>query len=258
MLHSSLQKQTFVYLSLVLVGISSLSLASENRPDDSSILIVTPVWENFTETDGKGFYFDLIRMIYEPLGISITHQITPWARSELMVRHRQADALLGSYKIDEKHHHYPSQALWLDISAAAFQADTKQWQGVKSLAKQNVGWIRGYRYDNYLDAEMSIFKLIDNKQAWELLRLGRIDYYVNSLTDLNLYVKNNPSKKQSYRFEPVLTKKMYIRFAKTEKGKKLAALYDTEIVKLINEGALKALYEKWGYGAYYTKFINAQ
>ena len=117
------------------------------------------------------------------------------------------------------------------------------------MTKQNVGWIRGYTYDSYLDVEMNIVKLTDNKQAWELLHLGRIDYYIDSLTDLNLYLKNHQSIKQAFRLEPVLTKKMYIRFAKTAKGKKLADIYDAEIIKLIDKGKLKELYEKWEYGA---------
>ena len=245
-----------IYLTVFLASFSSSSLAN-GLINDSKITIVTPEWEHFTESDGSGFYFDLLRLVYEPLGIKIDYKITPWARSKLMLERNQADAMIGSYKEQEELFHYPDHPVWLDIAAAAFKTDQENWAGTNSLSMKKVGWIRGYNYDQYIDVKMDIIELIDNKQAWKLLSLGRIDFYLDSITDIRLHLETDETTKTLYRVESFLTMKMYMRLAKTPKGVALARIYDQEILKHIEGGGLRSLYKKWGYEQLYPDFVRS-
>lgn len=252
----SLRKTIVICALLVCIGALGLAYSNEQSSQDNSLFIVTPSWKTFTEEDGSGFYFELMEMIYEPLGISIHYQITPWPRSVAMVSSKQADALLGSYKEQADQFHYPQHAIWYDISAAVCKSEKFEWQGLDSLSNKNVGWIKDYNYDDFINVPMKINNLIDNKQAWTLLELDRIDYYIDSLTDLKLYMKDNNLNPANYKIENVLSKYMYPRFAKTEKGKTYADMFDQRISELQKNGQLKKLYEKWGYPEYYSALIQ--
>lgn len=221
---------------------------------DNSLFIVTPSWKNFTEKDGSGFYFDLMRLVFEPEGIQISHQITPWARCELLVSSKKADALLGSYKEKMQLYNYPNYAIWIDISSVAFKRGKFEWHGTTSLKDKKVAWIRGYRYDSYLDIRLQIYELSDNSQAWQMLELDRIDFYLDSLTDMKLFIKENAIDHDKYEIQNVITKQLYVRFAKTEKGKRLADIYDKRILRLYENGQLERLYLKWGYKDYFKAF----
>lgn len=246
----SLWKKIITFSLLSLMCMPYLVFANEKISEDS-LFIVTPAWKTFTENDGTGFYFELMRMIYEPLGIEIRFQITPWARSAAMVSKHQADALLGSYKEEAEQHYYPDNPIWHDISSVVFKRTKFEWNGIKSLQDKNVGWIRAYGYDKYINVTMNISKLINNEQAWKLLELDRIDYYIDSLTDLRLYMKENNVDSKEFRVENIIFKDMFVRFAKTEKGKKFTHIYDKRIVELQKNGELKTLYSKWNYDDYY-------
>ncbi len=247
-----------IAFSFCLSGLSTSSLASTDvqKSEKDTLFIVTPAWKTFTEENGEGFYFELMKMIYEPMGISIRFQITPWARSVAMVKLKKADALLGSYIENPDQYYFPKEPIWLDISAAVFKRNNISWQSIDSLHDKKVGWIRGYNYDKYLDVSMQIIKLIDNKQAWTLLELNRIDAYIDSLTDLRLYIEEHTIDLAKYELKNILFKNMYARFAKTDKGKKFADIFDQRIPVLHKTGQLKELYLKWGYEAYYQALSN--
>jgi polar amino acid transport system substrate-binding protein len=264
---SSRKKITIILLSayLIVFNACAFSYAAETSnkakslsASGSTLVIVSPAWKNFTEADGSGFYFELMRLIYEPLDIAIEYKITPWARGLIMLDHQQADAMLGAYLAEPEKYHFPKKPIWLDVSAAVFKRDKFKWRGLASLKNKDVGWIRGYSYDAYIDVEMSKKELIDNRQAWELLRLDRIDFYIDSLTDLTLYMKDQGLSSKRYALETVLVKPMYVKFAHTDKGKRFADIYDQRIVELHQNEQLKQLYIKWAYDTdQYPAFVDA-
>jgi polar amino acid transport system substrate-binding protein len=243
-------------LTFGLLITSALVCASSDQTSETELLIVTPVWKTFTEENGSGFYFDLMRLVYEPEGIAISYQITPWARSAILIQNKQADAMLGSYKQQQEVYLYPTKPIWIDHSAVAFKRDKVKWTGTSSLSGKSVGWIRGYEYDSFLDVNMNIQKLINNQQAWKMLSLDRLDFYIDSITDLQIYLKENQLDEKDYALENILIKNMYIRFARTDKGKRFVDIYDQRIIQLQKSGQLKQLYRKWGYDKYYSDFIN--
>lgn len=232
-------------------------LASAANAKSTTLHIVTPAWKNFTEENGDGFYFDLMRLVYEPQDIAISFDIIPWARSEQLVLKNQADALVGSYREKTDQYHYPKYPMWLDVSAAVFKRDRVKWRGSDSLANKKVGWIRGYRYDNYLGSELDIVRVNKNTQGWAMLRVDRIDFYIDSLTDIDIFMEEQDFSKDEFSVEAVIVEAMFVRFPKTGKGQRLADLYDRKIVTLIENGKLEALFNKWGYEDYFTRFQNS-
>lgn len=242
---------TFILLACAL---SVLSLPANGQP--KTIDIVNPVWQNFSEEDGSGFYFDLMRRIYEPLGIAVKIEILPWSRAAILLQQKKADAMLGSYKEQPHLYIYPKQPVWLDISAAAFKRDQHNWQGNNTLNNKRVGWIRGYDYHKHIDFKTHYLEFNQNHQGWNMLAMDRLDFYIDSITDLRLYMQQQSLSTETYAIEPVLVKPMYLRLAKTEKGQQLADLYDQRIFDLVQNRMLEQLYKKWGYEHHYPDFVQ--
>jgi hypothetical protein len=66
---------------------------------------------------------------------------------------------------------------------------TVSWHGLNSLTQRKVGWIRGYAH---LKVNMDVHRVNDNKQGWAMLELDRLDFYIDSLTDIQLNITETP------------------------------------------------------------------
>ena len=90
-------------------------------PFPKEIFIVSESWEDLTNKDGSGLYFDLARMIYEPTGVSVKIKIYPYNRSSMMVEKKRADVWLGSYIDEEDYAIYPKYYFDHDIVTAMYK-----------------------------------------------------------------------------------------------------------------------------------------
>ncbi len=71
----------FVMAILLLTAMSFSVFAQTGSPVYKEIKIVSDSWHNLTMENGTGLYFDLIRKVFEPLGIKVKIEIVHYARS---------------------------------------------------------------------------------------------------------------------------------------------------------------------------------
>lgn len=213
----------------------------------TTIIVATPMWEDQTHEDGTGLFFDIIRKVYEPSGIKMKFEIVPWKRAEEMVAEDQADVIPAGYKDDPGV--YPKNPLYVDYTTAVFKKSViKEWKGLQTLKEKNVIWQRGYNFHNVpalkaLSLKWSEFD--DYAQAWEMLKNDRVDAYLESLIDLERYIRKNKIDMSVYQSEVLVAKNAYLRFSKSDKSKKLIEIYDKKIPELIASGELEAMFKKW-------------
>ncbi|MCP4129976.1 MAG: amino acid ABC transporter substrate-binding protein, partial [bacterium] len=125
----------------------------------------------------------------------------------------------------------------------------KEWKGPETLNNKTAVWLRGYDCDK--NPHMKKIKLkswleIDShKEAWGMLKKGRMDFYIDALVDINLYIKKNKIDMTPYQIETLWGEKMYMVFAKSERSKKLIEVYDKRVIELFKSGELKKLFKKW-------------
>lgn len=223
------------------------SMASENL---EAIHIATPEWEDTTNQDGTGVYFDIIRSVYEPSGIQLKFEIVPWNRAISMVKNHQADALPGGYFVGDREDVddlFPRHPIDTEIASAVYKKDKiKDWQGPESLSGKKVLWLRGYNYDKYLNVKVDFDEIDERVQAWKLLDAGRYDFYMDALYDIESYVGQNQVDVEKYGIEPVIYNNLYLRFANTPKSKKLIEIYDQRIPELVESGEMEKIFQKWG------------
>ena len=225
---------------LILFFISTCAaFAEENKI--STIEVVTPAWEGITNRDGTGLYFELLQMIYEPVGIEVAIEFVPWVRAVKRVDSKSSDAMLGSYNtVDALFSRYP---LDTEYTAVVYKTDSvEKWNGVNTIENKAVVWVRGYNYHKYLPVKVKYHEVNRSEQGWKMLVLGRVDFFMNSLNAINRYVSRNKIDMTDFRIKIVLVKSLFVRFAKTEKSKKLIEIYDSRMKELIEKDSLRIGY----------------
>jgi len=131
---------------------------------EKEIFVVSESWKNYTNKDGSGLYFDIVRLVYEPMGIKVKTKEYPYNRGSQMVEKKQADMWLASYIDEEDYAIYPKYHFDKDIITAMFKKNKfKNFKGIESLRDKNVGWIRGYSFDDYIDIPMKIHERNNRK-----------------------------------------------------------------------------------------------
>jgi len=221
------------------------------------ITVASEAWEDNTNKDGTGLYWDIIRKVYEMDNIQLKIRIVPYARSVHMVKVNKADAWVASYIDEETFVVYPKWHFDADIVSALFQKDKfPDWKGVQSLTHKTVGWVRGYDYDQYIDIKMNIDELNSRDSALAMLQKNRIDVLLDALVE----IKNELKKKdklekigfdiQNYRIEQLLQLNLYLAFTKNDRGKQLMAIWDKNFYVLLKNGQIKKLYEKYKIARY--------
>ncbi|SMF53534.1 substrate-binding periplasmic protein [Pseudobacteriovorax antillogorgiicola] len=220
--------------------------------EQGPISLVGEDLEDITQTDGKGLYWEVFEKIFLDAGFQIEKKIQPYARGQHLVQHKKVDGLIGAYKDEFDQAIFPKLHFDHDKVLALFRSgDFKNWQGQPSLSNKVVAWIRGYEYDAYLEIKDFTIKQLKNRsQAFQMLKRGRIDIFLDPKEDLNnelqKQIEKKMVKKDEFKTQLAITLNLYIAFQDTERGKNLASVYDQQIAKFVKNGKLKPLFEKWG------------
>ena len=236
-----------IILILSVLILSSVVVFGEESKKITEIHIVTPDWQDQTNKDGSGLFFELIRKIYEPCGLKMTYEIMPWKRAEDMINKKHADAMLCAR--NRKGRLTTKYPMFVEYTAVVFKKDNiKKWEGINTLNKKKVIWIRGYDFhkDKKLKhLKMKWHELNSHKQAWTLIDADRYDFYIDALIDMEMYIKNNIKDMTPYQIEILWSENTYMSFAKTERSDKLIKIFDKKIIELFKSGELEKLFKKW-------------
>jgi len=216
------------------------------------IVIVSEEWKDMTNADGTGIYFDILKAIYEPLDIKVKIKIAPYNRSTLMVKNKTADVWLGSYIDEEDFAIYPKHYFDQDTITAMFKtAKFPTFNGVQTLKNRNVGWIRGYGYDEYIDIKMNILERNNRKSILLSLEKDRFDIFLDDKYDMQEAIEQAKFDTSKYSFVELLKFKLYPAFRDDERGKKLREIWDSRFKELLNDGSMKKLYIKHDFQEYF-------
>lgn len=234
--------------ALLLLFHLSGALVADAASEIKTIRIATPVWENLTHKDGTGLYFDLIRMVYEPRGIALDFEITPYKRAQVLIAKGKADALPAAYYDPnyEKNNIYPLYPMDTEVASVVYKKGAiSDWQRQSSMKGKKVVSLRGYVYNEYLDVNVEYHEVDRREQAWEMMEIGRMDFYMDARGDLNAFLQNHKIDLARYAIQDVLHKKLYLWFGKNDRTRELVKIYDQRIPELSESGKLKALFEKY-------------
>lgn len=217
----------------------------------ANIKVTSEAWLKATQKNGTGIYWDIIRLVYEPLGIKVEYNTTDYASSVSLVKQGKMDAWVGSYLDEEKGVIYPKWHLDADIVSAFYKKRFDfQWLGENSLAGKNVGWIKGYHYNKYIDVQFNNTEFSTREKAVELLEKGQLDFLLEAREELKNELKKGYFDTTKYEFNTLMHLNVYLTFADNERGLQLQKIFDQRFSKLLESGEIKKLFDKWNWPTY--------
>ncbi len=218
------------------------------------ISVASPEWVKFVKKDGTGIYMEIITPIFERNGYEVVLEVTPYARALQVVQEGKKDMMIGTYSrknLDKLGFGLklftPRYPLNVEETVAVYKKDKfLNWKGENTLRNQNVLAIRGYGYDKIINVPMKYKEINDHQQAFGMLELGRVDFYVDEYLSMLAYTTENNIDMTSYRVETIKVENLYIAMPDNEHGRKLGAIFDKEIPQQIKSGFISKLYRKAG------------
>jgi len=198
-------------------------------------------WEEFTNKDGSGIYFDLIRKIYSNEKLSI--KMDSYNRIIHQFDNRKLDMVIGIYRGDVKKGILPQW--YLDTESpiiAIYDPKITKLDHAADLELLTASWIRGYQFERLIPEVDSPYLINTFDDGIKLLENGRIDVLIDYAYNLD----DNHHKYKTLELTP--EQHIYVAFQRNKNGQKLANRWDSEMTQLRETGELADIY-----GEYYVK-----
>jgi len=198
-------------------------------------------WEEFTNKDGSGIYFDLIRKIYANEKLSI--KMDSYNRVINQFDNGKLDMVIGIYRGDVKKGILPQW--YLDTEnpiIAIYDPKTTQLDHAADLELLTASWIRGYQFERLIPEVDSPYLINAFDDGIKLLENGRIDVLIDYAYNLS----SNHLEYKTLKLTPA--QHLYIAFQRNKNGQMLANRWDSEMTRLRKSGELANIY-----GEYYEK-----
>ncbi|MFI8482403.1 substrate-binding periplasmic protein [Pseudomonas sp. NPDC078700] len=236
------------YLAIVLVALFSsgfaLSGVAAQPLAPKNINLVSDVWEEYTEADGSGLAWDILRAVYQPAGIELNIQTMTYTRSIGLVQRGEADAWVGSYLNEvQQGVFYPHWFYDADQITALSTIDTPV-PNVQTISQYRLVWVRGYSYQQYLP-NLTRFREVQRRNGiLEMLDFGRADYFIDARTEVEQLLMTSADPAH-YRTTALTRLPIYLGFSDNPRGHKLAEVFDQRMQKLVKDGSLKPIFKRW-------------
>nr|WP_294977191.1 transporter substrate-binding domain-containing protein [uncultured Pseudomonas sp.] len=208
----------------------------------TEIRVASEVWVNYSQADGRGLAWDLLRELYEPEGIRLVPRSEPYVRSVGLVQRGEADAWVGSYRDEIDNVIYPRWPYDVDPIGALGLRDSPAPK-LANLGRFRLAWMRGYAFDRYLDHLRQRNELQRRSSALPMLDSRRIDYFIDARPELEEMLQGVDAS--AYRITDIASIPLYLGFANNERGRALARLFDTRMQTLYQNGELERLFARW-------------
>lgn len=230
------------WLLIVLCSVATL-VQAENPPIPGKIMLASEEWNDYTNKDGSGLAWDVLRQVFEPAGITLQTRSVPYTRSVGLAQRGEVDGWVGSYRDEATGVLYPHWNFDSDHIYALGLASTPP-PTVATLGNYRLAWVRGYKYEEYLP-NVHRFNQIERRDGiLPMLEHARADFYIDALTEAK-YVLNQADDPSRFALTHIAELPLYIGFADNERGRALMGVFDQRMAALVKSGELKAIFEHW-------------
>ncbi|NWE22463.1 ABC transporter substrate-binding protein [Pseudomonas sp. P7548] len=230
------------WLLIVLCSVATLVRADE-APVPGKIMLASEEWNDYTNKDGSGLAWDVLRQVFEPAGITLQTRSVPYTRSVGLAQRGEVDGWVGSYRDEATGVLYPHWNFDSDHIYALGLA-TAPTPSVATLGNYRLAWVRGYKYEEYLP-NVHRFNQIERRDGiLPMLQHARADFYIDALSEAQ-YVLGQADDPAQFKLTHIAELPLYVGFADNERGRALMAVYDQRMAALVKNGELKPIFERW-------------
>ncbi|ROM40080.1 ABC transporter substrate-binding protein [Pseudomonas poae] len=230
------------WLLIALCTVAPLVQADEASPP-GKVMLASEEWNDYTNPDGTGLAWDVLRKIFEPAGITLESRSVPYTRSVGLAQRGEVDGWVGSYRNEAEGVLYPHWNFDSDHIYALGLA-TAPTPSTATLGNYRLAWVRGYKYEEYLP-NVHRFNPVERRSGiLPMLQHGRADFYIDALSEAK-YVLAQADDPAQFKLTHIAELPLYIGFADNERGRALMAVYDRRMAALVKSGELKPIFEQW-------------
>ena len=240
-----MNKSICITLILILCPICSPAMAG-NKPTE--IIMASEEWTNATNRDGTGLYWDILRAVYEPVGIKTKFIIQSYNGSVSLVKKNRVDAAVGIYPDMTKGALFAQYPLVKDYVLVLYKKNSlSQWNGQETLKNKKIAWITGYGYDQFLEVPVVKKESPSREEILRLLDQNGVDFFMDTRNDMESVLNKGIVPVTLYTVETVLGLDRYIVFADNRKGNMLKKIFDHRFPGLVKSGEIEKLFGKWNW-----------
>jgi len=222
---------------------------ADAAPSAQTIAVHTEAWADYTERDGSGLAWDILRAVYRPAGIMIEAHFAPYPRAVRDVLDGRGDMWIASYPKEEPDALYPDYHFDADRIQAVFKARyAGAWHGAESLAGARVGWVRGYVIGDYLDVPVDPRLANTRPQGLRMLKHGRIRYFLDAQYELDHVFDDPPAWLDTGALtrRAVTNLPLFMAFDDSARGRRFRRIWDARFPKLLQNGRVAEIYARYG------------
>ncbi|TFY93883.1 ABC transporter substrate-binding protein [Pseudomonas nabeulensis] len=231
------------WLLVLLCAFTSCVSADEVPVVPGKIMLASEAWDDYTNPDGSGLGWDVLRRVFEPASIQLQTRTVPYTRSIGLAQRGEVDGWVGSYRDEAKGVLYPHWNFDSDHIYALGLINTAA-PTAATLGNYRLAWVRGYKYEDYLP-NVRRFNQIERRDGiLPMLLHARADFYIDALTEATEVLKQADDPSQ-FRLTHIAELPLYVGFADNERGRGLMAVFDQRMAALVKSGELKPIFEHW-------------
>jgi ABC-type amino acid transport substrate-binding protein len=210
-------------------------------------------WDKYTNADGSGLAFEMLKAVYVPRGITPTIKMGVYKNAIRRVQTKQSDAVIGPYMGEvDKGAVYPKYAIDSDNIQVVYPKASKiAWKGVETITNKRVAYMEAYYdFQKYITTP---FKHVNIEwpqiNGFRMVASGKADFYMEEGVELDLFWNKAGNQKyypaENWERKTVAWLPTYVVFADTDTGKELAKIWNEEFPKLVKSGKIKEISVKW-------------
>lgn len=227
----------------IMLCVFSTVLQAHEAPVPGKIILASEEWSDYTNNDGSGLAWDVLRRVFEPAGVALQIRSAPYTRSVGLAQRGEVDGWVGSYRDEAEHVLYPRWHFDSD-QIYALGLVTMPTPSLATLGDYRLAWVRGYKYEKYLPNVRRFNQVQRRDGILSMLQHGHADFYIESRTEAE-YVLSQADDPSRFTLTHLAQLPLYIGFADNERGQILRALYDQRMGVLVKTGELKPIFQRW-------------
>jgi len=210
------------------------------------VVICSAEFPGFTNKDGSGYYWDILRKIFTSESMEFEYASIPFSRCLISLEQGKVDGVAAFFKTAKRMKKFTYAKSRIHFSSyGLFYLEHTKFNGLDNI-KGRVGKVRGYDFSTWLPATMSFELLKDPVQGIKMLNAGRIKYYAEDTADFEFTLKRTPRARLSdYNRTIILTKDLFSAFSKSKKGQRLANVFDKGLARLAKSGVIQEISDNY-------------
>ena len=227
------------------------------------LTVIADDWQDYSGRDGRGLYFDVINEVFAGQGVALEYVHQPIRRAIELLKRKEADAVLGVWHHRHSDHQgeYLTGGLPLDVEivSAVFPRESDwNWRRLRSETDARYAWVHGYDYSSALEIPRQA-RVPASINGLRMLQQNHIDGFIDDQFYLQKVLRRSAEFSLSdYRFESILIRNMYLAFRNDSDGQKWLAIYQKNMQRLLQQGRLHQLFNKWQLDYEQVKYRNPE